>query len=185
MVLRAKSTTKLYICSLKLPCNVIASTVPKKKTGGYAQLRPQRNTKPSSVSKKQRAINTVIEKLGGLVKATEMVGTFINLEKGIKTPGCVHADGDGFLAALIQQGFSQYELRSYFNVGGYLVGRLCEEVKNPGLRQRRFTTHVPKHAFTEEDKQRVKDHVKTWDPELEEGFPRQHRRQQRFFRTED
>jgi hypothetical protein len=92
---------------------------------------------------------------------------------------------NGFLPALIQQGCSQYELRSYFNVVGYRVGRFCKETKNPGLRQCRFTTHVPKHAFTEEDKQRVKDHVKTRDPELEEGFPRQHKRQQRFFRTKD
>ena len=57
-------------------------------------------------------------------------------------------------------------------------------MKDPQARSKRFEKHIPPHAFTDEDKQCVKDDVLTWNPLLEDGFPCSHSIQKRYFREE-
>ena len=57
-------------------------------------------------------------------------------------------------------------------------------MKDPDLRSKKLVPVKPKHAYTDSDMERLKNHVQTWNPKLEDGFPCQHRRQKRFFTEE-
>ena len=71
-----------------------------------------------------------------------------------------------------------------FGIGGYALDRLREEMADPTLRERKLAPKIPSHAFTDEDKERLKQHILTWNPQLEDGFPCAHRRLKRFFTKE-
>ena len=88
----------------------------------------------------------------------------------------VHNTADGFLIALLRSGFSHLELRSFFSIGGYGCNRLVQEIANPDLRAEKSLPRAPKHAFTEDDKNNLKENVKTWNSKLDDGFPCAHRR---------
>ena len=52
------------------------------------------------------------------------------------------------------------------------------------MRAEKSLPRAPKHAFTEDDKNNLKENVKTWNSKLEDGFPCAHHRQKRFFTAE-
>ena len=82
---------------------------------------------------------------------------------------------------MIECGFSQIELRSWFKIGGFRVQRLKAEMKDPTFRSRKLEPRTPSHAFNEEDFARLKAHVASWNSRLEDGYPCFHRRQKRYF----
>ena len=57
-----------------------------------------------------------------------------------------------------------------FSIGGYVLGSLREEMADPTLRERKLAPKTPSHAFTDADKERLKQHILTWNPQLEDGF---------------
>ena len=63
-----------------------------------------------------------------------------------------------------------------FGIRGNVLDRLCEEMADPTLRERKFSPKIPTHTFTDEDKERLKQHILTMScsPQLEDGFPSAH-----------
>jgi len=57
-----------------------------------------------------------------------------------------------------------------FSIGGCVLGRLREEMADPTLRERKLSPKNPSHTFTDADKERLKQHILTWNPQLEDGF---------------
>ena len=58
-------------------------------------------------------------------------------------------------------------------------------MKDPALRAQKLAPKTPWHAFTDEDKDVVKQQTLSWNTRLEDGFPCAHRRQARFFTDEE
>ena len=57
-----------------------------------------------------------------------------------------------------------------FSIGGYVLDRLCEEMADPTLRERKLAPKIPSHTFTDEYKERQKQQILTWNPQTEDGF---------------
>ena len=88
---------------------------------------------------------------------------------------------DAVLITLFSQGYSQVQIRALLNVGGYKTNRIQHYLKlDPQEREELAnTSHVPKHAFTEEDKARLRNHINSYD--LQPGFPCAHREPMQYF----
>ena len=54
-------------------------------------------------------------------------------------------------------------------------------MKDPTIREKKLQPKTPSHAFCEEDFERLKADVASWNPRLEDGYPCLHRRQKRYF----
>ena len=80
----------------------------------------------------------VIKKFGSEEKAYESLKTFQELENNRKPVGCVHDTADGFIIAMIECGFSQIELWSWFKIGGFRVQRLKAEMKDPTFHSKKI-----------------------------------------------
>lgn len=62
---------------------------------------------------------------------------------------------DGFLAALLGQGLSEWEIRSFLPVGGHRMQRIRNEMKDPSLREKRNQPRPRYHAATDIDIQNI------------------------------
>ena len=145
----------------------------------------QRQVCRGKKNRSEAAFERVMEKLQwDDSKLLELRKTFADLEQNRRPQGCVHDTADGFLLSFLQLNYSQIELRAMFGIGGSRATRLQAELKDPALRQKKLHPHTPKHAFSDVEKEYLKKHILTWNPKLEDGFPRQHRRQKRFFTEE-
>ena len=134
--------------------------------GGYAQLLKNKQPKERDYKDaKDRAKKRIFEKLG------EELAESLSEEFLQSSPG----EQDGMIKTLLQEGKSHIEIKTLFGVGGHRVSRLSDEMKeNPEEREaRQNITHTPKHALSETDTQRIKDHIDSYD--LEPGYPCAHR----------
>jgi hypothetical protein len=111
----------------------------------------------------------------------QMCDTYLELRSNRKPQGCVYDTADGYIISLIERGYSERELKAWLGIGGYMYNRIKQEMADSTLREKKFAPQTPSHAVTDEDIQNIKDSVRIWDSHLEDGFACSHRRQQRFF----
>ena len=110
---------------------------------------------------------------------------FCALEQHRMPISCVYDTADGMIISFMELGYSNRELKQLFKVGGYRLERIRMELKDPTLRAKKLAPKVPWHAFSDEDKNFVKNQIISWNPRLEDGFPCAHRRQARVFSDEE
>ena len=83
---------------------------------------------------------------------------------------CVHKTADVFLIILFQAGYSRIQLSSLYSIGGYVLDRLREEMADSTLLERKLAPKILSHTFTDEDKERQKQKILTWNPQLMDRF---------------
>ena len=92
---------------------------------------------------------------------------------------------DGMIVTLLTQGASQASIRGLFEVGGYRINRLsqCMGMTAEEKEERINKSHKPKHALDEEDMDRLRSHIDSYD--LEPGYPCAHRQAPLYFHFDD
>ena len=122
----------------------------------------------------ERAKGRVIQKIG----KNEYDRLKQNWESmGRSNPQVGHSLVDGMIMSLIQQNLSNREIMVVFNVGNPRINRIRLAIRNPETLKK--PKLKPKHAASDIDIQRLKNHLATFD--TEDGFPCAHRRPRKFF----
>lgn len=127
----------------------------RKRMGGSSITRIRRNRKPK-ISRWETASKRVVGKLGGMEAALALKKTFQELESNNRPEGCCYNNGDELLISLIEQKFSNIELRAWFGIGGYRIGRLTKPKQN------KENSALDAHAFSEIDKKNLIRHICSW-----------------------
>lgn len=153
------------------------SVCPQKRSGGSASLIPPKNSKQRNKEElNERALQKVVERVGGQDILDGLRLMFQNLEDGI-SQGSVYETADGMLLSFMGQGYSERDIRLMFRVGGHRCARLRAELKDPAKRQARLEKgRTPWHAATEDDINRIRENAKEWENDMEDGFACSHRR---------
>ena len=88
---------------------------------------------------------------------------------------------DGMIKTLLTEGKSQVEVKVLFKCGGYKLDRIAQELKKPPEERGQKEKYVPKHALSDDDKGRIRDHIQSYD--LEPGYPCAHREPLLYFHS--
>ena len=89
--------------------------------------------------------------------------------------------GNGMIVCLLQQSLTLREIRQVLGCGKGRIVRIRKGLRDPSLRHRvRKPTY---HAVTEEQKEEIKRHLRTY--QTEDGFSCSHRRQRKYLVLQD
>ena len=142
-------------------------------TGGYSRLLKNMppNKERDYQDTKEKAKKRIRGKLGEKLSETMREEYDMRSSK----------EKDGMIKTLLSEGKSQQEIKSLLGCGGYRVFRLSQEIKRNAEERNvaKNMKHTPKHALTDEDKKRIRDHIDSYD--LVPGPPCAHRLPMLYF----
>ena len=152
-------------------------------TGGSQDLRQQRNVRARKTQKEkdEDALVDIIKSLGQ-EEAANIRMTYRSLEaSGTALNSHDWGISNGIIATLISQKYAYNSIRMLLGCGMSKIQRVKRDIENPNRLMAK--KHVPWHAATEEDLDRIKSCKDIWA--LEEGFPCGHRRPREYFVEEN
>ncbi|OWY97879.1 hypothetical protein PHMEG_00031484 [Phytophthora megakarya] len=148
----------------------------ERRGGGSRTTVPRRNRKKGP-TRQEAAYARAVEKLGEdtLKEMGDDWGSW-----DTKYGSAEWEQSEGVVLNLLQQGFSEREIKAILPVGGSRVSRLPKVLAlGVDTLHTRRQPSTPWHAFTDKGLDNFKAHCSTWV--LEDGFPCAHHRPRQYF----